>query len=64
MTTSPENNDMIDWRTKCNYVARATTTPQINDTIGSMRKNNRAARAACTLTNYFDVICETRTWKF
>ena len=29
-----------------------------------MRKNNRAAPAARTLVQFFDVVCQTRTWNF
>ena len=61
MTTSLENNNMIDWRTKSSHAARAPTTPQINDVIAGMWKNNRTSRAARTLTNYFDVVCQTKT---
>ena len=29
-----------------------------------MAKNNRAARAARFLVQFFDVVCQTTTWKF
>ena len=38
--------------------------PENNDLIDWMRKNNRAARAARTCVQFFDVVCQTRTWNF
>ena len=42
----------------------AMTTPENSDLIGWMRKNNRAARAARTLVQFFDVVCQPKTWNF
>ena len=44
--------------------ATTTATPQIKDLIGWMRQSNGAARVAHFLVQYFDDVCQTKTWNF